>query len=73
MGGYPGVEAEAVNFSDLHTEFYQGPPETWVPGPTSPVTAHLAVVILLDCLHVGAAAGHRVVDEQNDDCADYGD
>jgi hypothetical protein len=22
---------------------------------------------------VGAAAGHRVVDEQNDDCADYGD
>jgi hypothetical protein len=34
---------------------------------------HPAVVILLVCLHVGAAAGHRVVDEQNDECADYGD
>ena len=31
------------------------------------------MVILLVCLYVGAAAGHRVVDEQNDDCADYGD
>lgn len=37
MGGYPGVEAGAEDFSDLHTECCQGPPETWVPGPISPV------------------------------------
>ena len=35
---------------------------------------HPAVVILLVCLRVvGGPTGHGVVDEQNDDCADYGD
>ena len=33
----------------------------------------LALVKLLACSHAGVAANYRVINEQNDDCPDYGD